>query len=120
LTVVAERTTVEVPHLDERGSMAEVHWENLGDKLLAVDGVWVARVVIDPADSDEAAEMLLEPLPTLAERMPEAGIDDSWTVTYDRVNAQIGLRRGPRKLIGVWVAIRDLASVHGTLYRARR
>lgn len=69
------------------------------------------------ANTEYAAELLLDPLPLLVENIPE--VEGSWSVSVERVNGQIGVGLGkpPRKALFTWTVIPSLNLVHGVLYR---
>ena len=69
--------------------------------------------VVD-ADSDLAMELLADPLPHLTRHFE--GVDSSWKVSIDRVNAE-RTTMGPRKLIFIWILLFELATVRGIAYR---
>jgi len=78
------------------------------------DDIAITTVTVE-AESDLAVELLLDPLPHLVENL--AWVTDQWTVSVERVNAELRVGRGPRKLIAIWVAVRPLQRVCGVLYR---
>ena len=78
------------------------------------DDLAVFTTTVD-ADSEIAEQLLLDPLPLLAENLE--GVTNDWTVSLERVNAEEPVRRGPRKLIAIWAVIRRLRRVCGVVYR---
>jgi hypothetical protein len=98
--------------------MEDAHWEHVsGEQIFPVDvpgEIEIATVVVD-ADTDLAQQLLENPLPQLVKNIDS--VDDDWTVSFERVNAEIALRRGPRKLMCVWVAIGQMRRVQGVVYR---
>jgi hypothetical protein len=80
------------------------------------EGVAVYAVTVDVSDpSGLASRLVLDPLPLLIENID--WVDEGWTVTVNRVNADISLAAGPHHLMVIWVVIRKLLTVHGTAYR---
>ena len=77
--------------------MADPEWrfpessELFSEDVLRYENIALATLTVD-ADSDLAAELLLDPLPILIENIE--GVDESWSVSVDRVTAQYGV--GPR------------------------
>jgi hypothetical protein len=75
------------------------------------------------AQTELAEQLLLDPLPQLIEGAAELDygwqIDESWTVSLGRVNAEeaVGLQKGPRKVIAVWVLLPLMKHAHGVAYR---
>jgi hypothetical protein len=84
--------------------MADPEWrfpessELFSEEVLDYENIALATLTVD-ADSDLAAELLLDPLPILIKNIQ--GVDESWSVSVDRVTAQyrVGGEAGPRKLV---------------------
>ena len=80
------------------------------------EDVAVYAVTVDVSDpSGLASQLVLDPLPLLIENID--WVDEGWSVTVNRVNADISLTGGPHHLMVIWVVIRKLLTVHGTAYR---
>jgi hypothetical protein len=75
------------------------------------------------SESELAEQLLLDPRPQLIEGVGQLGydlqVDESWTVSLGRVNAEeaVGLKKGPRKVIAVWVLLPQMKHAHGVVYR---
>jgi len=97
--------------------MAHVEWRPVEAEAFQEDDrgdIALATVTVD-AESDLAAELLLDPLPHLVKNLD--WVTDDWTVSLERVNAEVRVGLGPRKLIAIWVAVRPLRRVCGVVYR---
>ena len=66
------------------------------------------------AESDFSAALLAEPLPILARSLVE--VDEGWTVSVERVNAQLALK-GPRKLIWIFTVLPTIQHVKAVALR---
>jgi hypothetical protein len=66
------------------------------------------------AESDFSAELLADPLPILTRSLVE--VDEGWTVSVERVNAEIMLK-GPRKLIWIFTVLPTLQRVQAVALR---
>ena len=105
--------------------MAEIEWKQVSsDAFQEVDqeriGAMTATV---KSESELAAELILDPLPLLIEGAGQFTyafqVDDSWTVSLDRVNAEVpvGPGKGPRKIIIVFVLLPLMSQAVGVVYR---
>jgi hypothetical protein len=86
------------------------------EDVLGAEDLAVATLSVD-ADSELAGELLLDPLPILAENIEGVGTD--WSVSVHRVNAErgVGLMSGPRKLVLLLLLIPSREHVAAFAYR---
>jgi hypothetical protein len=102
--------------------MADPDWrrprssELFSEDVLETEELAVTTLSLD-ADSELAAELMLDPLPVLAENIDGVGTD--WTVSVNRVNADraVGPMRGPRKLVFLLLLIYSRKHVAAVAYR---
>lgn len=106
--------------------MAEIDWRRVGtDAFQEDDGRRITMVTATvAADSEEAEALVLDPRPLLIEGAgqlldPDWQVDETWTVSVERSNAEValGLKKGPRKIIIVWILLRELSRAIGVAYR---
>jgi hypothetical protein len=97
--------------------MAEPEWGKFEREQVfahpAHEHVSLATFTVD-ADSEFANGFLLEPLPFLAKTVD--AIDEDWTVSIERINAD-RVMRGPRKLVAIVVSIPELRLARVLVYR---
>ena len=89
-------------HHSEGNLMAHAEWRRVEAKCsrrraIGTD-IAITTVTVE-AESDLAVELLLDPLPHLVENL--AWVTDQSTVSVERVNAELPVGRGPRKLIAI-------------------
>jgi hypothetical protein len=99
--------------------MADADWQRVPDELFQEDlrGEIVVKFVTVEAESELAEELLLNPRRQLVANF-EGVVTEDWSVSLERVNAELGIRIGPRKLVAIWIAVAPLRRVHGVVYRA--
>jgi hypothetical protein len=97
--------------------MAEPEWGSFELAEIFPDPVHkyvsLATFTVD-ADSDFSREFMLEPRPFLAKSLEL--VDESWTVSLQRINAEVALH-GPKKNVVIVVLLGLLRMAHVLVYR---
>jgi hypothetical protein len=75
--------------------------------------VSLATFTVD-ADSDFAQEFLVQPLPFLSDKVEL--IDEGWTVSLERINAD-RMMIGPRKILAIVICVEELRTARVLVYR---
>jgi hypothetical protein len=75
--------------------------------------VSLATFTVD-ADSEFARRFLVEPLPYLAKNVES--IDQDWTVSLERINAD-RIMTGPRKILVIVICVKELRTARVLVYR---
>ena len=100
--------------------MSEIEWRQVETQIFDDEDQQELRVVTATAEVryGRAAKLLLDPLQELVEA--DVGVDGSWSVSLNRVNAEQPVPlppSGPRKIVAVWTLIEPLRLAHGVMYR---
>ena len=105
--------------------MAEIDWRQVGSEAFQeVDRERIALLTATvKSETDLATELILDPLPQLIEGAAQFDygfqVDESWTVSLERVNAEVpvGPGKGPRKIIVVFVLLPLMSEAQAVVYR---
>jgi hypothetical protein len=87
------------------------------DTLEADDAaVFVAFI---PVKNQEARDLVIDPLPLLATKLPQFGIEEGWRITVNRVDADIPIHNpGPHHILVAGLVLQPLRQVHCTVHRS--
>ena len=100
--------------------MSDIQWQQLETPVFDEERPDDVRVLTAVAEvkTEGAAKLLLDPRPELMKA--GFGVDESWTVSLNRVNAEQPVPyppMGPRKIVAVWTLFESLRLAHGVMYR---
>jgi hypothetical protein len=104
--------------MEDEGWIHPESSEIFPSEVLELDNLSIATLTVD-GSSEEARDLLLDPLPILAKRID--GVDMDWSVTVHRVNAEAAagptIRSGPRKLVILLLIIASRRLIVAIAYR---
>lgn len=92
-------------------------WRRIDPDVLRAadrDNIVLYAVTVD-AEEELARSLLLDPLPHLIEHVAE--VEEDWSVTIERMNAEISIAQGPHRHIIIWIISQLLKRAHGVSYR---